>query len=47
MKDKSIFKMTPEQLQIWLHYRNAASRKDNKKGKGSYKRVKNFKILEE
>ena len=36
--DKSIFKMTPEELQIWLHFRRANSRIENKKGKGSYKR---------
>jgi hypothetical protein len=36
--DKSIFKMSPEELQIWLHYRKAHSCIDNKKGKGSYKR---------
>ena len=36
--DKSIFKMTPEQLATWLHFRNACSRVENRKGKGSYKR---------
>lgn len=42
-KDKSMFKMTPEQLQTWLHFRNAASAKEGKKGKGSYKRDKKWK----
>lgn len=41
------YKMTPEELQNWLHFRNAFSVKENKKGKGSYKRTKNFKNLEE
>lgn len=36
--DKSIFKMTPEELQLWLHFRNATSSVGNRKGKGSYKR---------
>ena len=36
--DKSVFKMTPEQLQTWLHYRKACSSVENRKGKGSYKR---------
>jgi stalled ribosome alternative rescue factor ArfA len=36
--DKSLFKMTPEELQTWLHFRKAGSRIENRKGKGSYKR---------
>jgi hypothetical protein len=36
--DKSVFKMTSEQLQTWLHYRKAGSCVENRKGKGSYKR---------
>ena len=36
--DKSIFKMTKEELDLWMHLRKAAFRKENKKGKGSYKR---------
>jgi stalled ribosome alternative rescue factor ArfA len=36
--DKSLTKMSPEELQHWLHFRNACSRIENKKGKGSYKR---------
>ena len=36
--DKSVFKMTSEQLQTWLHYRKACSSIENRKGKGSYKR---------
>lgn len=41
--DKSIFKMTPEQLQTWLHFRKASSKVKNKKGKGSYKRANKIK----
>lgn len=36
--DKSLFKMTSEELQVWLHFRKAGSRIENRKGKGSYKR---------
>lgn len=36
--NKEMFKMNPEQLQAWLKTRNKASRIENKKGKGSYKR---------
>lgn len=36
--DKSMFKMTKEELDLWMHFRKAGFRKDNKKGKGSYKR---------
>ena len=36
--DKSIFKMTKEELELWMHLRKAAYVKKNKKGKGSYKR---------
>lgn len=36
--DKSIFKMTPEELEHWMHFRKACSRVENRKGKGSYKR---------
>lgn len=36
--DKSIFKMTSDELQTWLHFRKATSRTENQKGKGSYKR---------
>ena len=38
MKDKSILKMTKEELDLWMYLRKAAFRKENKKGKGSYKR---------
>lgn len=43
-RDKSIFKMTPDQLQQWLYLRNKASRIENKKGKGSYNRKDNKKF---
>ena len=36
--DKSIFKMTKEELALWMYLRKAAFKKENKKGKGSYKR---------
>jgi stalled ribosome alternative rescue factor ArfA len=36
--DKSLFKMTPEELKHWLHFRKAHSCVENKRGKGSYKR---------
>ena len=36
--DKSIFKMTPEELEKWMHFRKAHSYVENRKGKGSYKR---------
>ncbi len=38
MKNKSIFKMTKEELEQWLYLRKAAYVRKNKKGKGSYKR---------
>lgn len=36
--DKSIFKMSPEELQLWMHFRKAGSCVENRRGKGSYKR---------
>ncbi len=36
--NKQILKMTPEELELWLHFRKAGSRVENCKGKGSYKR---------
>jgi stalled ribosome alternative rescue factor ArfA len=36
--DKSKFKMSPEELEQWLHFRKAGYRIENRKGKGSYKR---------
>ena len=39
---KSDFKMSPEELEVWFHFRKAHSRIENKKGKGSYNR-QNFK----
>lgn len=36
--DKSMFKMTPEELQHWLYMRNKGYVIENKKGKGSYNR---------
>lgn len=40
--DRSMFKMTPEELALWLHFRKAGSRKENEKGKGSYKRKSKY-----
>lgn len=37
-KDFSMFKMSDEELQMWLYNRSRASVIENKKGKGSYKR---------
>ena len=31
-------KMTKEELALWMYLRKAAFKKENKKGKGSYKR---------
>ena len=36
--NKSLLKMTPEELEQWMHFRKAGSRVENRKGKGSYKR---------
>lgn len=36
--DKSMFKMTPEELQQWLAIRKRGYAIGNKKGKGSYNR---------
>lgn len=38
-KDKSMFKMTPEELKVWLYLRGKGHSIDSKK---TYKRVKNF-----
>ena len=38
--NKSILKKTPEELQHWLYLRKKNYIKQNKKGKGSYKRKK-------
>ena len=40
--DKSMFKMSPEELQTWLHFRNACSCVENRRGKGSYKRKSKY-----
>lgn len=36
--DKKIFKMKPEELQLYLHFKKRGFKIENKKGKGSYKR---------
>ena len=49
--DKSMFKMTKEELDLWMHFRKAAFKKSNKKilhkGKGSYKRKSKHKNMAE
>ena len=45
--DKSVFKMSPEELQHWLHLRKSGVRIGNKKGKGSYKRKGKYSSLKE
>ena len=42
--DKSIFKMKPEELELWLQFRNSSTCINNKKGKGSYKRKPKYGI---
>ena len=39
-------KMTPEELDFWIHIRKKSGAMKKKKGKGSYSR-KNYKIPEE
>ena len=36
--DKRIFKKSPEELQLFLHFRKRSFKINNKKGKGSFKR---------
>lgn len=36
--DKRMFKMKPEELQLFLHFKKRGFKIENKKGKGSYKR---------
>ena len=36
--DKRVFKKTPEELQLYLHFKKRGFKIENKKGKGSYKR---------
>ena len=45
--DKSIFKMSPEELQNWLRLRKSGVCIGNKKGKGSYKRKEKYSSLKE
>lgn len=42
--NKSMFKMSDEELQLWLYNRKRAFTIENKKGKGSYDRRKNKKM---
>lgn len=36
--DKRIFKKSPEELQLYMHFKKRNFRIENKKGKGSYER---------
>ena len=36
--DKRIFKKSPEELQLYLHFKKRGFKIENKKGKGSYQR---------
>lgn len=36
--DKRILKKSPEELQLYLHFKKRGFKIENKKGKGSYKR---------
>jgi hypothetical protein len=38
--DKTKFKMSPEELDFWIHIRKKGCAMKSKKGKGSYKRQK-------
>lgn len=40
--DRRMFKKEGEELQQYLHFRKRGSKVQNKKGKGSYKREKNW-----
>ena len=41
--DKRIFKMKPEELQLFLHFKKRGFKIENKKGKGSYSRKQKHK----
>ena len=36
--NKQVFKKSPEELQLFLHFRKRSFKINNKKGKGSFKR---------
>lgn len=36
--DKRLFKKSPEELHMYLHFKKRGFKIENKKGKGSYKR---------
>ena len=44
--NKEKFKMTPEELDYWIHIRKKSCAMKKRKGKGSYNR-KNYKIEKE
>ena len=41
--DKRAFKMKPEELQLFLHFKKRGFKIENKKGKGSYTRKEKHK----
>ena len=41
--DKRMFKKSPEELQLYFHFKKRGFRVENKKGKGSYKRNSKYK----
>lgn len=40
--DKRIFKKSPEELQLYMHFKKRGFKIENKKGKGSFKRKPKF-----
>ena len=45
--NKKMFKKSPEELMLYLHFKKRGSVVESKKGKGSYKRQKKHKNQEE
>ena len=42
--DRRMFKKSPEELQLYLHFKKREFTIENKKGKGSYKRKPKHKV---
>lgn len=47
MKDKRLFKKSPEELQEYLYFRRRGSKVEPRKGKGSFKRIPKYKNWED
>lgn len=47
MKDKRLFKKSPEELQEYLYFQRRGSKVEPRKGKGSFKRKSKHKDLED